>query len=329
MQKILFICGSKNQTTMMHAISQHLAGDYDCWFTPYYADGLIQKLAEAGKINFCILGGNFIVQTRRYLSEHNLRVDYCGRHNDYDLILTCSDLIVPHNIRHRRVVLVQEGMTDPENIMYHLVKWLKLPLWLASTSTTGLSDKYEKFFVASNGYRDHFIDKGVKPEKIVVTGIPNFDNIAQYHANKFPYRDYVLVCTSDARETFKRDNRRQFIEESLQIANGRPLIFKLHPNENRTRAKREIQALAPHALVLEKGCAEEMVANCSVLICQYSTLAYVGLALGKEVHSYFDLAELKKLLPMQNSGASARKIATYCQQMLAEAPIKQGALVYG
>ena len=31
-----------------------------------------------------------------------------------------------------------------------------------------------KFCVASEGYRDLFISKGVKPEKIYVTGIPNF-----------------------------------------------------------------------------------------------------------------------------------------------------------
>ena len=65
-------------------------------------------------------------------------------------------------------------MTDPEGFMYHMVKWFKLPRYVASTSTNGLSHQYQYFCVASAGYRDFFIRKGVRPEKLVVTGIPNF-----------------------------------------------------------------------------------------------------------------------------------------------------------
>jgi hypothetical protein len=61
-------------------------------------------------------------------------------------------------------------------VWFHLVKRLRfLPLWLAGTSTTGLSDACRAFCVASEGYRDFFIRTGVRPEKFVVTGIPNFD----------------------------------------------------------------------------------------------------------------------------------------------------------
>ncbi len=59
-----------------------------------------------------------------------------------------------------------------------------------------------------------------------------------------------------------------------------------------------------------------MVANCDVLVTQYSSTAFVGLALGKEVHSYFDLAELRRLLPVQNR-AAARRIAAVCRELLA------------
>jgi hypothetical protein len=47
---------------------------------------------------------------------------------------------------------------------------------LAGTAATGLSDAYHAFCVASEGYRDFFIRKGARPEKIIITGIPNFDN---------------------------------------------------------------------------------------------------------------------------------------------------------
>ena len=97
---------------------------------------------------------------------------------------------------------------------------------------TGLSDAYRAFCVASEGYRDFFIRKGARPEKIVVTGIPNFDNCQRYCSNNFPYRHYVLVCTSPLREIFRGEDRKAFIRKAVEIAGGRHLIFKLHPNEN-------------------------------------------------------------------------------------------------
>src|SRR5262249_55465792 len=198
-----------------------------------------------------------------------------------------------------------------------------LPRWLAGTSTTGLSHAYERFCVASEGYRDLFVRNGVPAERIAVTGIPNFDDCRRYERNDFPHRGFVLVCSSDARETFKQDDRRAFIERCVAIAAGRLLIFKLHPNENVARATAEIAAWAPGALVYATGSAEEMIARCDVLITQYSSTVFVGLALGKEVHSYFDLAELRRLRPVQNRSA-AKNIATVCREVLlseAEAPV--------
>ncbi|MCA9971696.1 MAG: hypothetical protein KC425_15835 [Anaerolineales bacterium] len=108
------------------------------------------------------------------------------------------------------------------------------------------------------------------------------------------------------------------------MANGRPMIFKLHPNENVARATREILALVPRALVLHEGAIEPMIANCDVLITQYSTVVYVGIALGKEVHSYFDAARLRRLLPLQNGGVSGANIAEVCRRVLAEEPVPVG-----
>jgi hypothetical protein len=192
-----------------------------------------------------------------------------------------------------------------------------LPLWVAGTAGTGLSGLYDTFCVASPGYRDLFVKKGADPQRIAVTGIPNFDDCRAYQSNDFPERGYVLVCTSDARETLKLDNRRRFIRRAVDIAAGRPLIFKLHPNENVARSTIEIQRYAPGAKVFTRGSAEQMVANCEVLVVQYSTLAYVGLALGKEVHAYADLEELRRLLPLQG-GAAARHIAGACRALLGQ-----------
>ena len=328
--KALFIGGSLNQTTIVHSVARHLP-DWECWFTPFYCDGgLLRLMAEANLLGFSVIGGQARLATEAYLAENSLLVDYGGERNDYDLVVTTSDLIIQNNIRQKPIVLIQEGMTDPENWAYHLVKWLGLPRYLASTSTNGLSQAYRAFCVASEGYRDLFTSKGADPARIVVTGIPNFDNAAQYLHNDFSHHRYVLVATSDARETFKFDNRRQFIQKALIIANGRPLIFKLHPNENVARATREINELAPQALVFATGNTNHMIANCDVLITQYSSVVYVGIALGKECYSYFDMATLRRLLPIQNGGTSGQNIAAVCRQVLDESrparrPIAQDA----
>ena len=316
-KKILFICGSLNQTTIMHQISMHL-NEYDIYYTPYYADGLLRLLSESGLLNFSILGGEFFKKTCEYFSTNNLKVDFGGSSNNYDLVFTCSDLIIQKNIRRKNIILVQEGMTDPENIFYRLVKTLKLPRYLASTSTTGLSNKYNIFCVASEGYKDFFIKKGVKKEKIVVTGLPNFDNCRSFLRNKFPLKDFVLVATSDARETFKYENRKKFILNAIKIADCKKLVFKLHPNENFKRAIREIHELAPNADIYTEGNINEMIANCDTLITKYSSVVYVGMALGKEVYSDFDIEKLRKMTPIQNEGKSAFEIAELGKRILEE-----------
>ena len=315
-RKILFICGSLNQTTMMHKISEHHP-DAQCYFTPYYSDGFLKLLTKSSLLDFSILGGQFRKRTFSYLKQQNLQIDYEGNKYEYDLVYTCSDLIVPKNIRNKKLVLVQEGMTDPENLMYYLVKNFKLPRWMASTSVTGLSHAYDKFCVASEGYKELFIKKGVDPDKIEVTGIPNFDNCIEYENNDFPHKNYVLVATSDSRETFKYENRKKFIEKSKDIANGKQLIFKLHPNENVERATAEINEYAPGSLVYSAGNTSHMIANCDTLVTRYSSVVYIGLALGKKVYSEFNLDHLEKMVPVQNGGTSSRIISEVGRKLMA------------
>jgi len=316
-KRIMFICGSMNQTTQMHQISRQLS-DYEHSFSPYYCDGFDELLRRLGLMEFTIIGHKLAGRCRQYLEDHGLPIDYQARNGPYDLVVTCSDVYVQKNIRDRRIVLVQEGITDPETFAFHLVTRFRfLPLWFAGTAATGLSDAYRKFCVASEGYRDFFVRKGARAGKIVVTGIPNFDDCGRYRANNFPHRHYVLVCTSPLREVFRGEDRGAFIRQAVAIAGGRQLIFKLHPNENVKRATREISRYAPGATVFTTGSAEEMIANCDVLITRYSSTAFVGLALGKETHSDFDLDELRRLTPVQN-GSAALNIANVCRQLLEE-----------
>lgn len=300
---------------MMHKIGTHLA-DYDCFYTPYYCDGMLKLFYKANLLSFTVIGKHHQQRAIEYLSSHDLNIDFEGNSNDYELVITSSDLLIQRNIRNKKIVLVQEGMTDPVNIFYYLSKYLGAPRYLASTSTAGLSDAYDLFCVASHGYAEHFINNGCDAGKIAVTGIPNFDNAGIFYNNNLPFKNYVLAATSDARETFKYENRKRFIYKCLDIADGRQLIFKLHPNENSRRAVKEIKKYAPSAIVFCSGNAEQMIANCDVLITKYSSVVFVGLALGKEVYSDFDIEILKKLTPIQNGGTSGKQIAQLCTSLI-------------
>ncbi|HYM20431.1 MAG TPA: hypothetical protein VEW28_05430, partial [Candidatus Kapabacteria bacterium] len=297
-KKVLFICGSLNQTTQMHKVAQELP-DLDHYFTPFYVDGTFEQMRKMHLMEYTILGGEHLRRSTQYLNDHQLTIDYRGSSNQYDLIVRSGDISIPKNTRGRRSVLVQEGMTDPSNLRFLLIKYFRaLPRWSASTAAFGLSDDYDKFCVASEGYRDLFIENGVLPEKIVVTGNPNFDNCKKYFQNDFPHRGYVLACTSDMRETMRYENRPKFIKRCVEIAAGRQIIFKLHPNELVERATKEINEYAPGALIYWSGSAEEMIANCDTLITRYSTVVFAASALGKEIYSDLDPNELRRLTPM-------------------------------
>ena len=306
----------------MHKVAQQLV-ECDAFFTTYYDDGYLDTLKRLRLAEATPLGYKLSARTLAYFERHRLALDQGGLNGPYDLVLTCSDLLVPGNIRRSPIVLVQEGMTDPEGLFYRI--WRKhrwFPRWLAGTAVSGLSDEYTRFCVASEGYKRQFVSKGANPDKLVVTGIPNFDNCRQFLDNSFAFRDFVLVCTSDVRETFGFEDRQALINKAVRIANGRRLIFKLHPNERAGRATREIKRHAPGALIYVTGPTEEMIANCAVLITRFSSTAYVGLALGKEVYSDFDIEDLRQKMPIQ-TGTAAQAIAGVCRQVMT--PVEHAA----
>jgi hypothetical protein len=328
MKNLLFVCGSLNQTTQLHRIALELP-EFRHTFTPYYCDGILELLRRNGALEFTILGEKLRRRCLDYLRAHELAVDFEGRRGGYDLVVSCSDLLVPRNLRRAPLLVVQEGILDPFGWTFTLQRALPfLPLWIAGTAATGLSGRYDRFCVASEGYRDLFVKNGAPAARVVVTGIPNFDDCRRYLENDFPWRGYALVCSSDARETLKRDDRRAFLRRCRELAGQRALFVKLHPNEDARRAEREIREVCPEAVVFAQGCAEHMIANCDVLITQYSSTAFVGLALGKEVHSYYDVDELRRLAPVQH-GRAAQNIAAVCRELLlspAREPVWRDAL---
>ena len=314
-KNILLICGTLNQTKAMLAIGGELA-EHNCYYTPFYCEGHLLRASQRGQLDFTVLAGRLRERSLQYMYDRSVSIDDRGEGREYDLVVTCTDLILQSNIKDKRIVLVQEGLTEPEGFLYWLVKHVGLPRVFANTAAFGLSDAYEVFCVASEGARELFQSKGVSNNKMVTTGIPGFDHVDAYRTNDFRHTNFVLVCTSNARETFKYDDRLRFLRSALHIAAGRPVIFKLHPTENVKRATREIRRFAPDAPVYSSGNVNHMIANASVVITQQSTCTFVAVALGKEVHTNLDTNELKRLMPIQNGGVSAKRIACLCQHLL-------------
>ena len=302
----------------MHQIANALP-DYDCWFSQFYAESkLVNWVLKKGWADFSILGGQFRANSEIYLTENNLQIDYKAKKNDYDLAILCTDIIVPKKLRNTKTVWVQEGMIDEYTLLSKIIQTLKLPRYLSvGTSLNGLSNIADVYCCASQGYKNSLVINGADHSKFFVTGIPNFDHLVKHLNNDLPHKNYVLVATSDIRECLRPDDRISFIKKCVEKANGRQLIFKLHPNEIYQRAYNEIKENTHEGtLIYQTGNTNQLIANCDVLITQYSTVVYVGLGLGKECYSYFDIDDLKQLSPIQNNGTSAKNIAKICKDFI-------------
>jgi hypothetical protein len=319
--KVLFILGNNNHNTMLHKVARELS-ECDAWFTPYYCDEwtTLDVLRRLHLIEMVPLGHGCRARCLAYCALNDLRVDLGGKRHAYDLVVTCSDLIVPENVVNRRLVAIQEGMIDPLRIMYRLRQRLPwLPRWAAGTAGTGLSCLYDRYCVASDGYVEEFAARGAPRHRLVATGLPNFDDFGAHRQPGHWLEDHVLACSSDGRECLRGDDRSAFIRWCLQIADGRPLAFKLHPNERADRAVREISRMAPAAKIIRSGSGEELAANCHTLVTEWSTLAFVGVALGKATYSYRSTGELRRLLPLQH-GRGAHNAANVCREALGLGP---------
>jgi hypothetical protein len=84
-----------------------------------------------------------------------------------------------------------------------------------------------------------------------------------------------------------------------------------------SRAIAEVEQWAPGARYITTGRGEELAANCATLITEWSTLAYVGLALDIPTYSYRDLERHKGMMPVQNA-SGAKNIAHECRKLLVE-----------
>jgi hypothetical protein len=111
---ILYICGSINQTEQLHAVSKAVGSHVVARFSPYFGDAHVGLARRLGFLEATIAGNKRRGWCLDYLRDHGLEIDEDGRRDDYDLVVTCSDLILPRIARTKPLVAVQEGIFDPD-----------------------------------------------------------------------------------------------------------------------------------------------------------------------------------------------------------------------
>ncbi len=321
-KNIICLGGSLNQTKQLHLISESLQEDYNIYFSQVFGEGSFYKMvAESGIMDNTVLGKNssFTKVSREYINRYNLNYDYRmeSKGIKYDLALMSTDLIVPKSMFSMKTIWVQEGMIDPLNLQSRLTKKLKLPeFFTGDTSLNGTSNKADLYFAMSHGYKNYFTKWGTNKDKILVTGVPNFDDIKSFLNSSYPENGFILIATSDIRELGGNEDRTDFFKKCKEIAKGRKIIYKPHPNENYDRVVKELRIIIPDAEIIVTPILDTLIAHCDTLITQYSSSVYVGLVLGKTVYSYFPMEDLEAKKPIQNGGTSAKIIADITREYI-------------
>ena len=109
MKKILFITGSINQTTQMHQIANELP-EFDCWFSQLFTDNttLNTIINKTTLLSGTVLSTKFRLISEEYLQKHALQIDFRAQKNKYDLVVFCTDLIVPPRMRNIKTIFRQQ-----------------------------------------------------------------------------------------------------------------------------------------------------------------------------------------------------------------------------
>jgi hypothetical protein len=252
------------------------------------------------------------------MEKMGLRLDIGATHR-YDIIVLGNDFFIPQDLRSRQPkVLIQEGWVWFREWRRWIAEHTPLPPWFAGANGAGLSRNYEYFCVASQGYKELFVRSGIEDHRVVVTGLPTLDAVERdfkHLVDDTRESNFVLITTHPGREYFDGENRRKLLAKGRTIAQGRPIIVKLHPHEDHVRATREVSAWLPEAAVIVDADVNKLIANCSALVTTYSTTVFYALLLGKEVHCSHPINEILRLLPEQN-GQAAQRIADVCRTAL-------------
>lgn len=125
----------------MHAIARALP-EYESWFAPFYCDPPLARLAQSRVFAHTLVGTQTKLSCIEYLCAHDLLIDMRGQNNDYDLVVTCSDLVIPRNLRSSKILVVQEGMVRSWNPSTSVAQRLQpyVSEWIDRIATHGIDD---------------------------------------------------------------------------------------------------------------------------------------------------------------------------------------------
>ena len=137
------------------------------------------------------MGNPLRKKAESYMAQNQLNLDYKALENSYDLVVFGSDMLFPQKFVNTKTVWVQEGMIDPYTTLSSIIQKLKLPrYWSFGTSLNGTSNLCDIYCAASEGYKKYITHYGTDEKKVIVTGIPNYDNLEKFANNDFPYHSY-------------------------------------------------------------------------------------------------------------------------------------------
>jgi len=315
-KNILFIGSTVDQIKVMHTISDHLNPVHNCFFTPFYLDNVVSKLGLSRQLENIVFGKNYREDIFDYIQNNDLKLDECGESNHYDLVVTFSTLIIPKNIRNSRIVLLQDLMNEPRNFMAYFTKWFKFSSYLNKPSSINLFERYDVVCVASPGYRKRFIRNGADPDKIALTGIPEFTTFPDTLPDDVLQRGVVHLVTLPLWGSLEKEYRKDLQMNLNWIADGRPIYFKLLPTDQPIIATRKIKNTLLNVRVFTGSRNHLKNIYERGLISKRTACLFTASVIGDKLHIFADAEVLRHLKPYQNSTASAEKIANVCKNLM-------------
>jgi hypothetical protein len=259
------------------------------------------------------LNTNSQFNQRMYRIEGILMSQLLSRHIDMTIAFAGSSIINITTIQrilkkhHSRLLFMPHFSENEINSFAYGARRLSIPVVELHRGTTGISAEYSIFMgnrllVGGTRASDAFKEWGIKPELIVATGLPIFDNLIHLRRHKeavaSKLRDQLglheecrIVCylTQSLGNRFDNNARIEEIGAIFKAAMkvvGVHLIVKLHPTEKDVdiykRIADELQ-FSRLSIVREELSLDEVVLCSDVAVTKNSTSGYNALIAGCRV----------------------------------------------
>lgn len=183
------------------------------------------------------------------------------------------------------------------------------PLWRPIT---------DKIAVFGDSSKDLFVNYGsYSPDKVVVTGQPKIDYLAQadkifdknklYNKLRINPNEKIVVWTTQTHALTLDENRKNIscVYNTVKLLKNIQLIIKLHPDEDqKAPLYKENKLIKPMIIAAKDADTNELLYACDTMITKNSTTALEAMILNKPV-IILNLAGQPDHVPYAESGAAA------------------------